>query len=161
MQQLLFSRTIFATHKRRLTDDWPVTETATGGSDMDAKNLLKTLLFVVPLNKAIVVPIRKQIRNQNTLKQLRDAPYPQGMGLKQVLERLNQPLPPSERNWISRIEDERTSLLSRAEPLNDGSLGEGGLYDDGQTVKSACEVSKPPGSALILYRLTRATMPRM
>ena len=121
--------------------------------------MLKQIPFIPQLHKAITTSIRS-ISNQKTLKQLGDTSYPQGMKLREVLEQLEQELTQSEQNWITRIEDERKHLLSRDEPLNDGSLGEGGLYDNDITIKRACKASKLPKSALMLYLLTRAIKPQ-
>lgn len=127
---------------------------------MNVKNWLKKMPLVVQSHKAIAIPI-KTILNQKALNQLNNTSYPQGIKLKEVIEQLNRPLPLSEQNWIVKIEHQRKYLLSRDEPLNDGSLGKGGLYDGGQkTIEQACKVSKLPKSALMLYLITRAIKPQ-
>jgi predicted O-methyltransferase YrrM len=58
-----------------------------------------------------------------------------------------------------RIEALRAELLARTQPLVDGSLGAGGLYDEGQSVRAACAVSKGPPAAFLLYALVRELGP--
>lgn len=116
--------------------------------------------LVKQLHKAITTPA-KSILNQKALNELSDTSYVQGIKLRETIKQLEQQLPQSEQNWIAKIENEREYLLSRDEPLNDGSLGQGGLYDGGQTtIRKACKVSKPPKPALMLYLLTRAIKPQ-
>lgn len=50
-------------------------------------------------------------------------------------------------------------LMSIKDPVNDESLGVGGLYDNGMTIQQACLVSKPPKPALLFFLLTRAIKP--
>jgi len=57
------------------------------------------------------------------------------------------------------IERLRTSMLLDDSPLIDGSLGEGGRYDQDQTVADACRVSKPRNSARLLYSVTHEYRP--
>lgn len=64
-----------------------------------------------------------------------------------------------EDGWRRVIEAERQRLLARRAPLVDGSLGEGGLYDAGQSVRDACLVSKPAEQATLLMLLTRCLRP--
>jgi predicted O-methyltransferase YrrM len=64
-----------------------------------------------------------------------------------------------EASWRDEIERRRRRLLACREPLDDGSLGEGGLYDSGVTVAQACGVSKGPRPARLLFHLVRAVRP--
>jgi predicted O-methyltransferase YrrM len=97
--------------------------------------------------------------NRKILEQLKNTPYPQGAQIAEALESLQRKLPQPDQKWIERIEVERKRLLSRKEPLNDGSLGVGGLYDNDVTIQQACLVSKPPLPALQLFLLTRTVKP--
>lgn len=126
---------------------------------MNIKSLLKQIPFIVVLHK-LVTNLPRHRSNQKILKQLGKTPYPQGIKLQEVLYQLKRGLPKPEQDWIIRIENERKRLLRRNEPLNDGSLGEGGLYDKNVTIKQACGVSEPPKPALMLYLLARAIKPR-
>src|SRR5262245_34189912 len=74
--------------------------------------------------------------------------------LARVASRRDEPDP-----LPGRIEALRAELLARAEPLVDGTLGAGGLYDEGQSVRAACEVSKGPPAAFLLYALVRELGP--
>jgi predicted O-methyltransferase YrrM len=127
---------------------------------MNLKNLSKQAPIVMDFYKALTTPAIN-ILNQRALNQLSNTPYPQGKKLEETLELLDRPLPSPEQDWIVKIENQRKYLSSRHEPLNDGTLGKGGLYDDGaKTIEQACEVSKPPESALMLYLVTRAINPQ-
>jgi predicted O-methyltransferase YrrM len=94
-----------------------------------------------------------------TRRQLANAHYPQGQQLFHVLRQLRMSIPPVETDLIQEIENERSRLLLREEALVDGSLGEGGLYDKGQSIKAVCRVSKSPRSALFLYLMIREFKP--
>ncbi len=65
---------------------------------------------------------------------------------------LDSHLPPAE---LREIEKQRDVLLARDEKLIDGSLGEGGLYDEGLSIGDACNVSKKLKEAELLYLLVR------
>lgn len=60
---------------------------------------------------------------------------------------------------VLAIERLRASLSADHQPLADGTLGEPGPYD-GISVSTACESSKPPVPALLLYTLVREFKPR-
>lgn len=77
----------------------------------------------------------------------------------EALDRLRRPLIRNDAEWVEKIENERATLKARKELLVDGSLGEGGLYDEKVTVEMACNVSKRIRPALMLYHLVRATKP--
>lgn len=131
---------------------------------MDIRRAVKRIPFMVKLHRSVTsvqrhVATRVQnFSNRSILKQLDNTPYQQATILRAVLENTRK-LPISEQEVIARIEVERKRLLNRNEPLIDGSLGEGGLYDENVTIKQACDVSKQPEPALMLYRLTRALNP--
>jgi predicted O-methyltransferase YrrM len=127
---------------------------------MNIKNFLKQTPFLRQSYKTVTTPVVSFL-NQKGLNQLSKTSYPQGIKLKEVVEQLDRPLPPLEQDWIAKLENQRKYLLSRNEPLNDGSLGTGGLYDGGdKTIAQACEVSRLPKSALMLYLITRAINPQ-
>ena len=128
------------------------------GANMNIKNLLKRIPFAVQLSR-IVASLKKSRSNKKIMKQLNNAPYPLGVQVREALESLYGELSKSDQDWIERIENERKHLLSWNEPLDDGSLGKGGLYDKGVTIQQACKVSKPPKPALMLFLLTRAIKP--
>jgi hypothetical protein len=125
---------------------------------MNIKSLLKQIPFAVQVHQKVTTLVRNP-SNKKILKQLGNTPYPQGVQIREALKSLQRELPQSDQDWKERIEVERKHLLSRNEPLNDGSLGEGGLYDNGVTIQQACSVSKPPKQALLLFLLTRAIKP--
>lgn len=126
---------------------------------MNVKKVLKRIPCVAQLYKTITTSFKTHTQKR-IFKQLDHTSYAQGPKLKEMLERLDRALPPSEQHWITNIESERQQLLNRNEPLNDGSFEKGGLYDDNQTIKQACEVSKPPKPALMLFLLTRIIAPQ-
>ncbi len=125
----------------------------------DLKKTLKKLPVVADLarwyNDRSVQQLPAKI-----VKAIAASPYEQGRGIAQALWALDKPLSEEERSDIERIERIREHYLAVADPLVDGSLGEGGPYDVGVSVKEAFSVSKPPRSALFLYLLVRALRPR-
>lgn len=125
----------------------------------DLKNTLKKLPVVADLarwyNDRSVQQLPARI-----VKAIAASPYEQGRGIAQALQVLDKPLTEAERTDIDRIERIRERYLAMSDPLVDGSLGEGGPYDVGVSVKEAFGVSKPPRSALFLYLLVRALRPR-
>ena len=125
---------------------------------MSIKSLLKRIPFAAEVHKRITTLARDRT-NKKILKQLENTLYPKGIQIAEALKSLQLKLPQFDQDWKERIEVERERLLSRNELLNDGSLGEGGLYDDGVTIHQACKVSKPPKPALLLFLLTRAIRP--
>ena len=125
---------------------------------MSIKSLLKRIPFAAEVHKRITTLARDRT-NKKILKQLENTLYPKGIQIAEALKSLQLKLPHFDQDWTERIEVERERLLSRNELLNDGSLGEGGLYDDGVTIHQACKVSKPPKPALLLFLLTRAIRP--
>jgi predicted O-methyltransferase YrrM len=124
---------------------------------MDLRKAVKQIPIAVKLYRAQRRVVR-HVKNGLVFKRLVSTRHPLATTLKTVLEN-GQEMSTAEQEVIARIEVEREGLLNRNEPLIDGSLGEGGLYDAGVTIKHACEASKPPKPALMLYRLTRALNP--
>jgi predicted O-methyltransferase YrrM len=125
---------------------------------MGIRNLLGNIPFIVQAHTRIVSPIRRRL-TERRLKRLEYSQYPQGAKISEALVGLQHEPPLSGKIWVERIELERMRLLSRHEALDDGSLGQGGLYDDGVTIEQACSVSKPPKPALLLFLLTRTIEP--
>lgn len=80
------------------------------------------------------------------------------MRIARVLRAVQHSLPPAEARAVTEIEAARAELLTHTEPLVDGTLAATGPYDAG-TVKFACEVSKAPKPALLLYHLVREFEP--
>ncbi|MGX1307377.1 putative O-methyltransferase YrrM [Amorphus suaedae] len=60
---------------------------------------------------------------------------------------------------VQAIEAARRARAADTRPLVDGSLGPAGPFDDGETVASACAVSKPPSQAVLLHALTSRLKP--
>ena len=94
------------------------------------------------------------------VEQLLGLPHPHARETGQAVRALGLPLPDKDREWVDRIEAERTRLFGIDEELVDGSEGEGGLYDEGVTIGQACHVSKRPKPALSLYLMVRALKPK-
>lgn len=92
-------------------------------------------------------------------RELARAPHPDGPRLARVIEELARPLPDGDRAVIDAIERARADLLTRTDPLDDGTLGGLGIYDRGGTVGEACAVSKGPVPARALYALVREFKP--
>lgn len=98
--------------------------------------------------------------DKDILNRLCNLPVPEGKQIVQALNAFKKPLPESERSLIQQIETERVGLLKQHNPLVDGSLGDGGLYDKRATVSSACKVSKHPRQCLLMYQLIRIFKPK-
>lgn len=126
---------------------------------MKIKSLLKQIPFLVQVNKTVISLVRSR-SIKKTLKHLEDTHYPIGIRLKETLESLQRELPQSDKGWIERVEVERKRLLGNNELLNDGSFGEGGLYDKNTSVNRACSRGCKPRKLLMLYLLTRAIKPQ-
>lgn len=117
----------------------------------------------IPLVGSLAVSLsayQKKASDQRVRKRLSRTPYPQGEEIEKAVSIRKPQLPPSEQARIARIECERERLLQRDDPLVDGSLGPGGIYDQDVTIRAACQVSKSPEQALMLYCLIRRLKPR-
>lgn len=117
---------------------------------MYLKRILKKSPFLSWLRKS---------NNRKILRRLGNNPYPQAQKIKIAIENMELPLPEMEKKLLIAIEKERLRLLANKNPLNDGTLGRGGLYDKDVTIEEACNVSKPPKQALLLYLLIRTLKP--
>lgn len=85
--------------------------------------------------------------------------HPYGKRFERIFVDLEKADAKEGRDLILEIEQERKRMLLRTEPLVDGSLGEGGLYDKNVSIQAACRVSKWPKAALLLYFLIREFKP--
>jgi len=107
--------------------------------------------------------IKNQIRgtkDQEILDKLDNTNYSQGAKISDALKLLKQKLPQDAQEWVIKIEKQRNNLLKQKEPIIDGTLGNGGLYDKKVTIKKACQDSKRLKPALLLYLLTRSLRPQ-
>ncbi|MEO1520711.1 MAG: class I SAM-dependent methyltransferase [Cyanobacteria bacterium J06633_2] len=126
---------------------------------MNVKDLIKQIPYTVAIYRKVARLIRGR-SNKDILTQLENNSHRQGRQIWEAVMSLNRGLSRSDQHWIDRIEFEREYLLKRDELLNDGSLGEAGLYDDSVSIKDACLVSKPPKPAFLLFLLTRVMRPK-
>lgn len=116
----------------------------------------------IPLAGTIRTNLRNARRNRSNrriLHRLVRSQHPRAIQISEALTALEGALPPADQDWMDAIEAERTRLLKLEEPLVDGHLGEGGLYDQGVSIKEACAISKKPRKGLLLFLLARATKP--
>lgn len=125
---------------------------------MNTKGWIKQIPFTAKVLRKVSASLKSR-SNKSIVKQLEFNPYHQGIQIREALISLQRELPQSDRDWRDRIEVERERLRERNEPLNDGSLGEAGVYDKNVSIKDACLVSKSPRPALLLFSLTRAMKP--
>ena len=100
---------------------------------MNIKSWIKRIPFAVKVHRKVTT-LGTNRSNKNILKQLEINRYHQGIQIREALILLQRELPQSDQDWKDRIEVERERLLRRNEPLNDGSLGETGLYDNGVSI---------------------------
>jgi predicted O-methyltransferase YrrM len=125
---------------------------------MTIKQFIKHIPFAVQLRKKVTILTHSRA-NERILRQLEGTPYSRGNQIAEALKLFKRKLPDFEREWIKGIEVERKRILHSTEKLVDGSLGDGGLYDADVTVRQACQASKPPKPALLLFLLTRTLKP--
>ena len=127
---------------------------------MRLKSFIKRILFKETIQRKIDVR-RRDSSNTAILQQLKKSGCHQAIQIWEALISLQQgsALPQAEREWKNKIEIERQRLLTRYEPLCDGSLGTPGLYDEGLSIEQACRGSKAPKPALLLFLLTRTLKP--
>lgn len=122
---------------------------------------IPVLRTVVKIVRFFVLRMRTYRSDRSTLLQLSDFPPPYGEQIVQVLNEFRKPLPASEDRLIKKIETERSRFLKQHSLLVNGSFGDGGLYDKGVTISSACKVSKPPRQCLLMYKLIRLFKPKI
>ena len=99
------------------------------------------------------------LANGYALRRLARAHQPEGRMVADVVRQVNCSLTGEDQARLEEIEDQRQRFLRQVDPLVDGTLGPGGLYDEGVSIQSACRVSKKPKGALFLYLLIRAFKP--
>lgn len=102
----------------------------------------------------------KEVVDIRTIHRIKNSPYPQGAAIVEALRRSKKDLSKDDRERIAEIERQRQSLLGRDEPLVDGSLGEGGIYDANKTVHQACTVSKNAKFLHFLFSIVRSLAPK-
>lgn len=93
------------------------------------------------------------------VRELARAPNPDAARIADALRAVKKPLPGGEQARIDAIEQARTRMERRADPLVDGSLNVPPGYDVGVTVSQACSASKPLFAALLLYHLAKRFRP--
>lgn len=126
---------------------------------MTIKEFIYSVLFEAKIKDGIATLARSRAR-KSMLKQLENSGLMRGMQVREALLSLEQNMTPEDKGWINKIIVERKRLMANNEPLNDGSLGEGGLYDSKKlSVREVYSVSKGRKPALLLYFLTRAVKP--
>jgi predicted O-methyltransferase YrrM len=96
---------------------------------------------------------------QRRLRGLQNVADPNGRRLASVMKNLQRGEFSGGESLIEAIETGRASMLSSGEPLVDGTLGRGGIYDEGGSVREACVVSKNRHSATFLHLLVREFKP--
>lgn len=127
---------------------------------MHIKTHLKQIPFAVTIHNKIKIQRRKR-SSTAILKKLKKSHCDQATQIWEALISLQRSeLPLTDSDWKDKIELERQHLLKRYEPLIDGSLETPGLYDEGVSVMHACQVSKSPKPALLLFLLVRALKPK-
>lgn len=119
--------------------------------------MLKRILR--PIARPAVRHIRRYLARRK-LRALSMKEEPATLAIVRALRLLGQDQVSSGEDLIAQIERERQRLLAHEEPLVDGSLGSGGLYDEGETVADACRASKPPLPARLLYLMLREFEPQ-
>lgn len=92
-------------------------------------------------------------------RKLANINQPYGKQFAHVLTLLKSGDADDGRDLLLEIERERECMLLRNEPLIDGSLGEGGLYDKSVSIQTVCRASKPFRPALLMYLLVREFSP--
>lgn len=125
---------------------------------MNIRKYIKQNPFAVQAQQTLTTVVQG-LSNRKVLRQLASTPYSQGVQIAEAINLLQRKLSHPDREWIGKIEAERKRLLGRGDPLIDGSLGEGGLYDKGKTIQRVCMASKPAKQALLLFWLTRVLKP--
>ena len=101
---------------------------------------------------------RRRMR-QNSLRRLAKLDDPNAKRLPHLVSLCQRGQLGENLELLNAIEERRRLMLLRDEPLIDGSLGSGGPYDEGVSVRRACRVSKDPRSATFLHLLVRECKP--
>lgn len=129
--------------------------------------ITRSIINNIPLAKKLYKKTQRYASNKKNIlqlnrliKRLKSSNYLQGEKFAEALALFNTRLHQDDRYIVEKIEGERNRLLSRDGPLNDGSLGDGGLYDNNKIIKQACAVSKDPKAAFFLFLLVRTIKPK-
>ncbi|MFG0247255.1 MAG: O-methyltransferase [Phycisphaeraceae bacterium JB051] len=124
---------------------------------------IQTIIRNVPLGTRLYCKVQSYATagsNKRIINEVFDADHPQApLVARSISSILNRPSQEAG-YWKKRIELQRKSMLKNHGPLIDGSLGEGGLYDQNKTVSDACKVSKPPLAAMLLHALAYNLKPQ-
>jgi predicted O-methyltransferase YrrM len=101
-----------------------------------------------------------ELRGSGIVKVIASSPYSQGASIAKAISFIGKTPQGGEQEDINAIEAQRRKYAAIADPLVDGTLGDGGLYDQNVSVREAFGVSKQPKSAVFLYMLVRALKPK-
>lgn len=93
------------------------------------------------------------------LSRLADIPDPIGKRLSHILRKVRSNEIGESEKVVAEIEAKRHELLCCNEPLINNDNIEPGLYDNGQTIRSVCAVSKSQDHATLLHLLIREFQP--
>lgn len=99
-------------------------------------------------------------RGARIVRSIAGSAYPQGASIATAITSIGRTPERGEREDIDAIEAQRKKYLAITAPLVDGSMGDGGLYDQNVSVHDAFGVSKRPKPAVFLYMLVRALKPK-
>ncbi len=99
-------------------------------------------------------------RDQRTASSLLHCDLPSSAGIHRALSAMWMPSEENSDRWFARIETQRAKWQTDHSPLVDGTLGEPGIYDVGETVSGACSRSKRPRAARMLFRMIRELRPK-
>lgn len=128
------------------------------GSSMGIRIFIKRIPFATRVHRR-VAPVARGHAVAKAMRRLESRGRQAARGIRRVLTALRGAPSPSARRWRDRIESERRRLLADDAPLDDGTLGEAGLFDAGQSVGDACRVSVSEATARLLFDLAREWKP--
>ncbi len=99
-------------------------------------------------------------RTPSVLHQLKGSDYAVAQSIHQSVQSFLSTDGTDQGVWIEAIEKERARQLETDALLNDGTLGEDGLYARTLTIAGASRASKPADQARWLFHLVLATQPK-
>ena len=126
---------------------------------MGFRHAVSRIPLAVEVYRRVSIITGARARNR-VLRELRGSGYVAGIRISEAVHSFRRALSDDDQKYIRRIEDERTRLLGRDDPLADGSLGEDGPFDAGVTIHDAGVAGKEPRGARLLFLVTRALEPR-
>ncbi|MCO6482083.1 MAG: class I SAM-dependent methyltransferase [Flavobacteriales bacterium] len=97
--------------------------------------------------------------NNRVIRSIAGSPYRQGVAIADAVRSIGLPMGGEEERDVAAIEELRGQYANHTGLLIDGSLGPGGLYDQGITVGRAFAASKPVKACRFLYKLVRFLKP--